>query len=172
VVVVTLSTKTTILLSFGGETSEFSVLVHRVADPVDPWIISDGIVCRVYKDNLVVLVGRVLIEPVGVNNPKASQFATSTFLSNRSLTTLEFELCHSLVGGFTVHDTLRHWPLASTTSDSNTVDNKPLLGLVAETTSLVGTSGTNKTNNGRLLAILPTPNPLKKPHHIRLLLPP
>jgi len=63
VVVVTLSTKTTILLSFGGETSEFSVLVHRVADPVDPWIISDGIVCRVYKDNLVVLVGRVLRKP-------------------------------------------------------------------------------------------------------------
>ena len=57
---VTLSTKTTILLSLRGEPSQFSVLVHWVADPVDPRIISDGIVCRVHKDNLVVLVGRVL----------------------------------------------------------------------------------------------------------------
>lgn len=60
VVSVTLSTKTTILLSLWGEPSELSVLVHWVADPDDPWIISDGIVCRVHKNNLVVRVSRVL----------------------------------------------------------------------------------------------------------------
>ena len=92
------------------------MLVHWVADPDDPWIISDGIVCRVHKYNLVVLVCRVLsksktnpsliyhhisntisytykhsnvekglisylIEPVGVDDPKATKFATSKFLT-------------------------------------------------------------------------------------------
>ena len=67
-----------------------------------------------------------LIEPVGVNDSKATKFATSTFLSNRSLAALEFELCHSLVCGFTIDNTLRNWPLASSTSHTHTVDNKPL----------------------------------------------
>ena len=61
------------------------------------------------------------------------------------------------------------------TSDNFFEDNeeeKDLLGLVAETTGFVGTSRPDETDNGRLLAILPAPNPLHKPHHIRLLLPP
>jgi len=67
-----------------------------------------------------------LIEPVRVDNSETTQFPASTLLSNRTLATLELELCHSLVCWLTIHNTLRHWPLASTTSHTYTVHNKAL----------------------------------------------
>lgn len=47
-----------------------------------------------------------------------------------------------------------------------------LLGLVPESAGLVRASRPRDANNGRMLAVLPAPHPLKEPHHIRLLLPP
>ena len=40
----TLSTQTTELLASRGETTQLTVLVHRVAEPVDPWVVADSIV--------------------------------------------------------------------------------------------------------------------------------
>lgn len=63
VVAVTLS-ETTGLLASGGETTRFAVLVDWVDNPVDAGITTDGLVLRVDKDDFVVLVGRVLVDPV------------------------------------------------------------------------------------------------------------
>lgn len=41
----------------------------------------------------------------------------------------------------TISSTLWHWSLATTTSDTDTVDDIALLGLVAQATSLVGSRG-------------------------------
>lgn len=41
-----------------------------------------------------------------------------------------------------------------------------LLSLVAQPASLVRSSGPCDPDNGRMLAVLPTPNPLQEPHHI------
>lgn len=62
---VTLS-ETTGLLSGGGQSTRFSVLVDWVDDPVDTGIAADGLVLRVNEDDLEVLVGGVLVDPVGV----------------------------------------------------------------------------------------------------------
>lgn len=45
----------------------------------------------------------------------------------------------------TVSGTLGGWPLASSTSDTDTVDNVTLLGLVAETAGLIGARGAGST---------------------------
>lgn len=47
-----------------------------------------------------------------------------------------------------------------------------LLGLVAETASLVRASGASDSDDGRMLAVVPAANPLDEPHHIGLFLPP
>jgi hypothetical protein len=60
VVAGTLSAQTTELLASRGETTQLTVLVHRVAEPVDPWVVADGTVCNVNKDDLKVLVGGIL----------------------------------------------------------------------------------------------------------------
>lgn len=64
-----------------------------------------------------------LIDPVGIENPKASQLASSTLLSNRPLAALELELCNSLVCWLTIDNTLGNWPLATTTPHTDTVNN-------------------------------------------------
>ncbi len=44
---VTLDTKTSVLLTSGGKTTAFTVLVDRVDDPVDARIVADGNVVRI-----------------------------------------------------------------------------------------------------------------------------
>lgn len=58
--------ETTGLLAGGGETAQFTVLVDGVNDPVDASIAADSLVLGVDEDDLKVLVGRVLVDPVGV----------------------------------------------------------------------------------------------------------
>jgi hypothetical protein len=54
------------LLAGGGKATRLAVLVHRGHDPVDAWVLADGLVLRVDEDDLVVLVRRVLVDPVRV----------------------------------------------------------------------------------------------------------
>ena len=65
VVSVTLA-QATRLLSCSGETARFTVLVNRVNDPVDARIAANSFVLRINKNDLVIFVGRVLIDPVRV----------------------------------------------------------------------------------------------------------
>jgi hypothetical protein len=48
-------------------------LVHRLDDPVDAGVATDSLVLGVDEDDLEVLVGSVLVDPVGVySQPSAS----------------------------------------------------------------------------------------------------
>jgi hypothetical protein len=141
-------------------------LVDGLADPVDAGIATDGLVLGVDKDNLEVLVGGVLVDPVGVQDTQVGAATANTLLSGSTESTLVLELVDTLVGGLaynrnlfspcpssphheeilhTVGGTLGSGPLAATASHTDTVDNIALLGLVAETTSLVGTRRTGST---------------------------
>lgn len=54
------------LLARGSEATRLAMLVHWVYDPVDASIAADRLVLRVDENYLEVLVGRVLVDPVGV----------------------------------------------------------------------------------------------------------
>ena len=56
------------LLACCSETTRFAVLVNRINDPVDAGIPANGLVLRVDQDDLKVLVCRILIDPVGVED--------------------------------------------------------------------------------------------------------
>jgi len=74
------TTKTTALLAGGGETTALAVLVDGLDDPVDARIAADGLVLGVDADNLVVLVRRVLVDPVGVEDAEVGAAAADTLL--------------------------------------------------------------------------------------------
>jgi len=130
--------------------------VDGLGDPVDAGIAADSLVLGVDEDNLVVLVGGVLVDPVGVQDTQVGAAAADTLLSGGTESALVLELvdthvgrltyraisfCHHsryLIRKHTVGGTLGHRPLTATTADTGTVDNIALLGLVAQTTSLVG----------------------------------
>jgi len=98
VVAVTL-VETTGLLASGGETTSLAVLVDGVDDPVDAGIAADGLVLGVDEDDLVVLVGAVLVDPVGVEDAEVSAAATDTLLGGGLEGALVLELVDTLVGG-------------------------------------------------------------------------
>ena len=74
-------------------------LVDRLDDPVDAGIAADGLVLRVDQDDFVVLVGRVLVDPVGVQDTQVGGMATNTLLSSGLKRALVLELVDTLVGG-------------------------------------------------------------------------
>ena len=90
---------TTGLLAGGGETASLTVLVHGVDDPVDAGVTADGLVLGVDEDDLVVLVGAVLVDPVGVEDAEVGAAAADTLLSGGLEGTLVLELVDTLVGG-------------------------------------------------------------------------
>jgi hypothetical protein len=74
-------------------------LVNGVADPVDAGITADGLVLGVNEDDLEVLVGGVLVDPVGVQDTQVGATAADTLLSGGTESTLVLELVDSHVGG-------------------------------------------------------------------------
>lgn len=57
-----------------------SHLVHRLADPVDPRVPTNGLVLRVDQNNLEELVGGVLVDPVAVEHPQVGAAPANTLL--------------------------------------------------------------------------------------------
>jgi len=125
------------LLASCSKATRFAVLVNWLDDPVDAGISADSLVLRVNEDDFVVLVGRVLVDPVGVEDSEVGATTTDTLFSGGLEGSLVLELVDTLVGGFTISSTLWRWSLATTTSDTDTVDHISLLGLVTQTTGLV-----------------------------------
>ena len=106
---------TTGLLAGGGETASLTVLVHGVDDPVDAGVTADGLVLGVDEDDLVVLVGAVLVDPVGVEDAEVGAAAADTLLSGGLEGTLVLELVDTLVGGLACFawSALLFWPVVT-----------------------------------------------------------
>ncbi len=56
--------QSTRLLARSSEATRLAVLVDWLDDPVDARITTDGLMLRIDEDDLKVLVGRVLVDPV------------------------------------------------------------------------------------------------------------
>ena len=118
-------------LTSGSQTSSFTVLVNWVTDPVVTSISSDSLVLRVDQDNFEVLVSRILVNPVGVQDSQVSGTTTNSFFSGSSQGSLVFQFIDTLVSWLTVSSTLWNRSLSVTASNPDTVDNETLLGFVA-----------------------------------------
>jgi hypothetical protein len=99
VVVLVSTAKTTALLAGGGKSTALAVLVDGLDDPVDAGITADGLVLGVDENDLVVLVGRVLVDPVRVKDAQVGAAAADTLFSGGLEGTLILELVDTLVGG-------------------------------------------------------------------------
>lgn len=91
--------ETTGLLASGGEATLLAVLVHWLDDPVDAGVLADGLVLGVNEDDLEVLVGGVLVDPVAVQDAQVGATTTDTLLSGGAERTLELQLVDTLVLG-------------------------------------------------------------------------
>ena len=131
VVVAVALVETTGLLASGGEATRLAVLVNGLDDPVDARIAANCLVLWVDEDDLEVLVGRILVDPVGVEDTKIGAAAADTLLSGGTERALVFQLVDTLVGWLAIGSTLWRGSLAATTADTDAVDDIALLSLVA-----------------------------------------
>jgi hypothetical protein len=157
---VSLASQAAVLATRRRQAAHLAVLVRRVADPVNTRIISHALMHRVNHDNLIVLVHRVLVEPVRVQHAKGAASSRRAFFSHRSQVARKFELGNTAVYWLTVYDTLAHRTLTSTTSHTGAVNAKPLLRLVPQSTRLVRSRRSRHPANGWQLTVLPHPNAL------------
>lgn len=79
VVTVTL-TQTSGLLASSCQTTRFTVLVNWVNDPVDTGIPTNCLMLGVDEDDFVILVGGILVDPVGVENTQIGAATSDSFL--------------------------------------------------------------------------------------------
>ena len=73
--------------------------MNRLDDPVDSGVSADGLVRRINEDDLEVLVCRILVDPVRVQDSQIGTPATNSLLSGRSEGSLVLQLVDTLVGG-------------------------------------------------------------------------
>jgi len=137
VVVAVAFSKTAVPFSNAGETTSLPALVHRLGDPVDPRIATNGLVIGVNEDDLVIFIDAVLINPVRVQYSQVTTTPTNTLLCNTPQPSLGLEVVHTLADGFTIGGTFRDVLLAVAPADTDTVDNVSLLGFVSQPTGLV-----------------------------------
>jgi hypothetical protein len=162
--------KTTRFLASGSEATRFTVLVNRLDDPVDADITTNCLVLRINKNNLIVFVGRVLVDPVGVEDSQVGTSSSNTLLGCRLKGSLVLQLVDTLVDRLAICGTLWRWALASTTSNTDSVDDIALLGLITKTAGLIRSRWSRGTMNDVQLSKLPASNPEKETQHIRLFL--
>ena len=78
-------------LTGGSQASSFTMLMDGIADPVVPSISSDSLVLRINQYNFEVLVSRVLVDPVGVQDSQVSSTTANSFFSGSSQGSLVFQ---------------------------------------------------------------------------------
>ena len=67
-------------LAGSGKTTRLAVLVDWLDDPVDARIAANSLVLRVDEDDFIVLVGRVLVDPVRVEDAQVGAATSDTLL--------------------------------------------------------------------------------------------
>lgn len=100
------------LLASGGKAAGLAVLVDWGNDPVDAWIATDSLVLWVDENDLEVLVGGVLVDPVGVKDAQVGATAADTLLSSRLEGALVLQLVDSLVGWLACTQWVSTWILS------------------------------------------------------------
>lgn len=162
--------QTTTLLTSCSKTTLFTSLVHSLADPVDARIISNGGVRWVHQDDFIVLISRVLVNPVAVQHAQVHSLASDTLLSLDTQGALRLQLNNTLSLWLTVVDTLGDLTLSATTANTHAIDDVTLLSLVTESSSLIWTGWSGCTVDDVQLSILPTTDSQQESQHIALLL--
>jgi len=164
--------QSTTLPSSTSQSTALTMLVHRITNPVNPSIITNLLMRRIHKDNLVVLHGGILVDPVRVQYAKVGEFTSDLFFGYGLEVTFKLEVVDTLVLGFTPDHTTVVLTLTSSASYTAADDDVALLGFVAEAVGLVGTGGVVAAGDFVGLAVFPCADAEEETEGVGLLMTP
>lgn len=104
-------------------TSQFSVFVDWFADPINSWVISDGIVEGIDTDDFKIFVCSILGDPIWVQNSQSSDLASDSLFSYGPEISGGFQLGNSLTGRLSLNHTLSDQLLSASSSYSNSIND-------------------------------------------------
>ena len=162
------SPQPSVLPAGGGQTTLLPSLVGGRAQPVDAGVVLDGVVSDIDHDDLIIFIGSVLSNPVGVEHAESTESPPDAVLSKRPQVPAEGEP-NTLSNGLSVDDTLSDSLLPSASPDADTIDAETLLSLEAESVGLVRAGGPGASVDGGELAVFPAPHTEDEFHGIGLL---
>ena len=79
---VSLLSETSLFLTGGGKSSKLSFVVFLRNDPVDSWVLLDGVMVWINEDDLEEFVGSVLTAPVRVKDSHVGTSSSNLLLTN------------------------------------------------------------------------------------------
>lgn len=168
----TLNSESSVGLSSRGQSSKLSMLVLGSGDPVDSWIVSDGVMGWVDKNDLIVFVGSVLGNPVTVQDSESLEGSAGSLLSLGSEVSGGLQLIDTNRGWLSSDDTLGDWSLPATSSNSDSVDDIAVFGLESQSSGFVGSGRLVGPVDDWQLSVLPSPDSENEVHSVGLFLPP
>jgi len=160
------------LASSGSKSTAFAVLMDRSDDPVDARVVANLSVGWVDKNDFVVLVDSVLVDPVGVEDTEVAVLASDLLLGNTLQVALKLQVVDTLMFWLTVNHTTMILTLTSSATNSDTYDSVSLLSLVSKTVSFISTGRVVYTSDLWALTVFPSPDTKEKTHSITLLVTP
>lgn len=164
--------KATALAASRCQPTHLPVLVDWFGDPLGVRISSDSFMEWINEDNLKKFIRGIFTNPVGIQDSQSPTMAPSSLLSNGLKASGKFQLVNTMVDRLAISCTLRNWAFATTTADTNPVNNITLLSLVSQPPRFIRPGGAGSPVQRRELPVLPAADPQKKAHHVGLLLPP
>jgi len=88
------------LSSRARKATTLAMLVHGIDNPVDARIVANLLVAGIDENNLVVLHGCVLVDPVGVEHAQVGIDASDLLLGHALEVAFEFKVVDTLMLGF------------------------------------------------------------------------
>jgi hypothetical protein len=169
---VTRFSESTVFATSGCQSTKFAVSVGRFSDPLHARVVANSVVSRIDEDDFEILVRKILIDPVGVQDTEVSALASNTLLCNCSEVASWLLLVDTLVFGLSIDDTLAVGSLTSTTSYGDSINDESLFSFVSQTVSLLRSQWVVNAEDLGKLAIFPGSDTEEKPHSVRLLFTP
>ena len=129
--------ETSVFLTGGSKTSKLSLVVLLGDNPVDSWVLHDGLMVWINQNDLEEFVSGILTNPVGVEDSKVRALSSDLLFSNISVGSGFLQLSDTMMDWLTENGTLVNCSLSSTSSNSDSVDDVSLLLLESEGSSLI-----------------------------------
>jgi len=166
-VAVTASSQSSMFLTSAGQTSQFSVFVNRITNPIDFGVSSDRFMERIHTNHFKVFESRVLSHPIRAQNAESfGHSSADPLFGDRLMVAAGLQFIDAMILGLTISGTFGHLLLAPTSSYAYSIDDKSLFGSEAESSGLLWSCGSRTSVDNIELSVLPTPQTQQKPHNI------
>lgn len=166
------STETAALTASGSKTTQFAVFVHRITEPVNAWILTDALVMWIHHDTLVILVKRILCDPVRVQHAQTATGPATALFGLAAEIASPLVLIDAAIARLAVVNTLIQLLFAAATADAHAIDDEPLLCFVTQIACFVRAGWFRCTVDDWQLPVFPAPNTQQEANSIRLFLTP